>query len=178
MKGQWLPGRELLRPPLPLNPMWAIIQRLDIAAAMRKLASSKLEMPTIGVFGGLTFDGSGTQTSRHAVLLYANSHDITGHQVVQNTFRRWGGTGENTKGAAAVILRPRFTSRFRVKNSVISDNTFTNVAHEAIRLTQTMNITIEHNAIQYMQCGRTLDGRAGATGIKDAQNSVGTIIRK
>ena len=61
---------------------------------------------------------------------------------------------------------------------MISDNTFTNVAHEAIRLTQTMNITIEHNTIQYMQCGRTLDGRAGATGIKDAQNSVGTIIHK
>jgi hypothetical protein len=129
---------------------------------------------------GLSFDGSETQTSRYAVLLFAHSRDITGHQVVQNIFRRWGGTGENTKGAAAVMLRPSWRKGFNnffVKNSVITDNVFEYNAHEAIRLTQTANITIEHNKVQYMQCGRTNDGRAGATGIKDSQRSVGTIIR-
>ena len=52
----------------------------------------------------LTFDGSGTQTSRFAVHLHAFTRDITGHRIVQNTFRNWGGIGENTKGAAAVRL--------------------------------------------------------------------------
>ena len=52
----------------------------------------------------LTFDGIGTQTSRSAVVLIAYTRDITGHQIIQNTFRNWGGTGENTKGAAAVLL--------------------------------------------------------------------------
>jgi hypothetical protein len=128
----------------------------------------------------LTFDGSDSQTSRHAVLLFANSRDIYGHRIVHNIFRRWGGTSENTKGAAAVTLRPSWRKGFNnffVKNSVITDNVFEYNAHEAIRLTQTTNITIEHNKIQYMQCGRTNDGRAGATGIKDSQKSVGTIIR-
>jgi parallel beta-helix repeat protein len=129
---------------------------------------------------GLIFDGSGTQTSKHAVILQAYTRDITGHRIVQNTFRNWGGSGENTKGAAAVILRPAYTkllNNFRVKNSVISDNIFANNAHEAIHLTRTGNITIEHNLIQYMQCGRKPDGRVGATGIKDSQESVGSIIR-
>jgi hypothetical protein len=129
---------------------------------------------------GLTFDGSGTQTSRYAVLLYAYSRDITGHRIFGNTFRNWGGTGENTKSAFAVILRPRFTTGYNnlhVKNSVISDNTFDNNAHGAIQLIKTANITIEHNMIEDTQCGRTPDGRAGATGIKDSQGSVGTIIR-
>jgi hypothetical protein len=129
---------------------------------------------------GLTFDGSGTQTSRYAVLLYAYSRDITGHRISGNTFRKWGGTGENTKSAAAVILRPRHTTafnNFHVKNSVISDNIFTDNAHEAIRLIKAVNITIEHNAIQRMRCGRTSDGRGGATGIKDSLDSVGTNIR-
>jgi hypothetical protein len=129
---------------------------------------------------GLTFDGSGTQTSRHAVVLNAHTHDITGHSIVQNTFRHWGGTGENTKSASAVILRPRFTTGYNnlhVKNSVISDNIFANNAHEAIRLIKTMNITIEDNMIQNMQCGRKPEGNAGSTGIKDSQGSVGNIIR-
>jgi hypothetical protein len=39
----------------------------------------------------LNFDGSGTQTSRHAVLLHAYTRDITGHRITQNTFRNWGG---------------------------------------------------------------------------------------
>ena len=129
---------------------------------------------------GLTFDGTGTQTSRHAVVLHAYTRDITGHQITRNTFRNWGGTGENTKAASAVILRPRYTSAFgnlNVQNSVISDNTFTNNAHGAIQLIKTLNVTIEHNMIQNTQCGRKSDGRAGATGIKDSQGSVGTIIR-
>lgn len=127
---------------------------------------------------GLTFDGIGTQTSRNAVVLIAYTRDITGHQIIQNTFRNWGGTGENTKGAAAVALwsRPN-TSNPRVKNSVIRDNTFANNAHQAIRLTKTVNILIEHNLIENTRCGRTPEGRAGATGIKDSQGSVGNIIR-
>jgi parallel beta-helix repeat protein len=129
---------------------------------------------------GLTFDGSGIQTSKYAVLLYANSRDITGHRVVQNTFRRWGGTDENTKSSAAVTFQPSYNngfSNFRVKNSIISDNTFDNNARGAIHLTKTMNIIIERNNILRTQCGRESDGRVGATGIKDSQGSVGTIIR-
>jgi Right handed beta helix region len=129
---------------------------------------------------GLTFDGTGTQTSRYAVLLYAYSRDITGHRILQNTFRHWGGTGENTKGAAAVVLRPSYRSGFNnlfVKNSVVSDNVFEHNAHEAIHLTKTKDVIIDHNTIQHTQCGRTSDGRVGATGIKDSQGSIGTIIR-
>jgi hypothetical protein len=129
---------------------------------------------------GLTFDGSDSQTSKHAVLLYAYSRDITGHRIVQNTFRRWGGTGENTKSAAAVILRPSWRKGFNnyfVKDSVISDNAFEHNAHEAIHLTKARNVIIEGNTIQHTKCGRTSDGRAGATGIKDSQGSFGTVIR-
>jgi parallel beta-helix repeat protein len=129
---------------------------------------------------GLTFDGSDTQTSRYAVLLYAYSRNITGHKITNNTFRYWGGTGENTKGAAAVILRPSYRrgfNNFSVTNSVISGNVFEQNAHEAIHLTKTRNVTIEHNTIQNTQCGRTSDGRAGATGIKDSQGSAGNVIR-
>ena len=127
----------------------------------------------------LTFDGIGTQTSRSAVVLIAYTRDITGHQIIQNTFRNWGGTGENTKGAAAVLLSSRLnSSNPRVKNSLISDNTFADNAHQAIRLAGTLNITIEHNLIQNTKCGRASDGiRVGATGIKDSQGSVGNIIR-
>jgi hypothetical protein len=129
---------------------------------------------------GLTFDGSETQTSRHAVLLYAYSRDITGHRITQNTFRYWGGTGENTKGAAAVMLRPSWGKGFNnffVKDSVIGENTFAYNAMESIHLTKTANIVVERNSIQYSQCGRGTDNTAGATGIKDSQGSVGTIIR-
>jgi hypothetical protein len=129
---------------------------------------------------GLTFDGNGTQTSRHAVVVHAYTRDIAGHKIVQNTFRNWGGTGQNTNSASAVILRPRYTTAFNnlhVKSSVISDNIFANNAHEAIRLIKTVNITIEQNMILNMQCGRISDGRVGATGIKDSQGSVGTVIR-
>jgi hypothetical protein len=129
---------------------------------------------------GLTFDGSGRQTSRYAVLLYALSRDITGHQIAHNTFRYWGGTGENTNGAAAVNLRPSFSKRFNnlyVTNSMISNNVFEYNAHEAIRLTKTRNITVGHNNIRHVRCGRKSDGRAGATGIKDSQDSVGNVIQ-
>jgi parallel beta-helix repeat protein len=129
---------------------------------------------------GLTFDGSGIQTSRYAVLLYAHSRDITGHKIAKNAFFHWGGTGENTASAAAVILRPSYSggfNNFRVRNSVISENTFAYNSHESIRLTRSANVVIERNTIQYSQCGRGADGTAGATAIKDSQGSVGTIIR-
>ena len=129
---------------------------------------------------GLTLDGSESQTSRYAVLLYAYSRDITGHRIVQNTFKHWGGTGENTKAAAAIVLRPRFNKgllTLHVTNSMVSENVFSNNAQGAIQLIKTRNIIIERNTIQDTQCGRKPDGRAGAMGIKDSQGSVGTIIR-
>jgi hypothetical protein len=129
---------------------------------------------------GLTFDGRGTQTSRHAILLYAHSRDMTGHQIARNTFRYWGGTGETTRSAATIMLQPGYGSgytNYRVKNSIIGDNLFTDNAREAIHLTRTMNVRVERNHIRDMQCGRESDGRAGATAIKDSQGSIGTIIR-
>ncbi len=130
---------------------------------------------------GLNFDGRGSQTSRYAVLLYAKSRDITGHQVSKNTFRYWGGSGENTKAAAAVALRPSWSgssyNNLSVKNSRISDNLFEYNAFAAIHLWKTKNIVVERNTIQYTKCGRQSDGTVGATGIKDGEFSVGNIIR-
>ncbi len=130
---------------------------------------------------GLTFDGSGSQTSRYAVLLLAYSRDIAGHRIIQNTFRHWGGTGENTNSAAAVMLRPSWSgagfNNFSVKNSTIMDNTFAFNAQAAVHLWKTKNIVVERNTIQYMKCGRKSYGVAGATGIKDGEFSVGNIIR-
>ena len=82
---------------------------------MRKLASIEIRDADYWQISGLTFDGSGTQTSRYAVLLYAYTRDITGHRIVQNTFRNWGGTGENTKGATALILWSQSTTMPREK---------------------------------------------------------------
>jgi len=125
---------------------------------------------------GLTFDGSGIQTSRYALLLYAYTRDITGHQIVKNTFRNWGGTGENTKSAAAVVLRPSYSTDYNplhVKDSLISDNSFNGNAQSNIHLTQTKNVVVERNTIQNTRCGRKPNGTAGVTGIKAAAESVG-----
>jgi hypothetical protein len=126
---------------------------------------------------GLTFDGKGIQTSRHAIILLAFSRNITGHQIVNNKFLNWGGTGENTREAATIALRPRGNSNLHVTSSVISSNTFDRSVYQAIRLNATQNIIVEDNLIQNMQCGRGPSGRVGATGIKSSQESTGNIIR-
>jgi Right handed beta helix region len=130
---------------------------------------------------GLTFDGSGIQTSRYAIYVYANTRDVMGHQIVNNIFQNWGGTGENTKGADAIGLRPSSSSTgynpYWIKNAVISDNTFNSNAQGNIHITQTSNTVVERNTIRNTLCGRKPNDTVGATGIKISQGSVGAIIR-
>jgi hypothetical protein len=164
--------------PITVEPDVGHLPRLRYSARNAQAGVIEIKDADYWQIRGLTFDGNGTQTSMHAVVLQAFSRSITGNRIVQNAFLNWGGTGENTKGASALILKSNTSNtNAQVKNSFVIANTFSRNAHQAIRLIKTSNIIIEDNLIQNTLCGRSPDTRAGATGIKDSQGSVGNIIR-
>ena len=46
----------------------------------------------------LSFDGTGVQTSRYAIAVYANTKHVVGIMISRNTIKNWGGAGENFSG--------------------------------------------------------------------------------
>jgi parallel beta-helix repeat protein len=128
----------------------------------------------------LTFDGTGVQTSRYAIAVYANTRNIVGITITGNTINNWGGTGENTLASAAIIFRPAYSGGAYLNwhvTGTISGNKITNSAHGGIRLTRTKDAVVENNIIIGMRCGRKSDGNRGADGIKDTNESAGSEIR-
>jgi parallel beta-helix repeat protein len=105
---------------------------------------------------------------------------LVGITIGGNTINNWGGTGENTLAASAIIFRPAYSSgaflNWRV-TGVISGNKITNSAHGGIRLTRTKDAVVENNIITGMRCGRKSDRNRGADGIKDTNESTGSLIR-
>jgi hypothetical protein len=118
---------------------------------------------------GLTFGGKGVETPGFAIYGRTKNKEIEEFNIEQNTIRYWGGTLENTRGAAGI----KFSS---VRNSKIVDNKFSRNAHSNILLGRTDGIIIEGNDISNGRCGLKLDGRVGGDGIKVSNGSINTTI--
>jgi hypothetical protein len=118
---------------------------------------------------GLTFDGKGAETPKFAIYGITKKQEIQEFNIEQNTIQNWGGTRENTRGAAGV----KFSS---IRNSKIVNNTFSQNAHSNITLIKTNGMLIQGNDISSGRCGRKGDGRVGGDGIKIASNSVNTTV--
>lgn len=112
----------------------------------------------------LTFDGTGVQTSEYAVLVEVRRQDVTGLEIVDNTFKNWGGDFDNTlKGAVIAFMSNTLQ---QVTASLIGRNTFTGNRREAIYLQRTADIVVENNDIVDQRCGKTVGGIVKQTGIK------------
>lgn len=107
----------------------------------------------------LTFDGTGIQTSDYAVMIEANTQDVTGIEIIGNTFKNWGGDFANSVGTAAVAF-------ISVKDSLIRENTFKGNRSDAVFLSRTTDIIVENNDITDQKCGKTKAGTINQTGIR------------
>jgi Right handed beta helix region len=125
---------------------------------------------------GLTFDGKGTETPQYAIYGRTKKTEIQGFNIEQNTIRHWGGTLENTRGAAGVKFSSGGDPVQWFKNSKIVNNTFSRNAHSNISLSKTNGILIKGNDISNGRCGLKFDGRVGGDGIKIANESINTTI--
>jgi hypothetical protein len=127
----------------------------------------------VTITGTLRFDGTGVQTSKHAILVdavtaKANLTGITIGGIAGNglVLDDWGGSGNNTQDVAAVSFRGTQTSGFSVTNSRIAHVTFSNNAHRDIVESFGFDNIHESNISTGLRCGAFGDGRVGVQGIK------------
>ena len=119
---------------------------------------------------GLTFDGvgCGTAPSRRALHVQGLTRDITGVQVLNNTFRDW----RQTTGAADGPEALRLTGcdpalgcggTFHAIGGKVQGNTFSNIDMTALRLIRTQGTLVDANTISALRCGRQGSGGPAET---------------
>ena len=125
---------------------------------------------------GLTFDGSGSETTKFAIYGTAKRKPIEEFNIEQNIIRNWGGTLENTRDAAGIRFSAGRNPVEWFRKSKIVNNIFSQNAHSNITISKTDGILIQGNDISSGRCGRTRNGRICGYGIKIAQSSTNTTI--
>jgi Right handed beta helix region len=116
------------------------------------------------------------------------SHDQVGIQILNNTFKNWGGTEAQedtapTKPAALLITGgwDPPVGTYLPNGTVVRGNRFDGNRLTSIKITSTKNTLVENNEITNGTCGRDSDGAVNALGIKIATGTnnmeTGTLIR-
>lgn len=134
----------------------------------------------------LTFNGTGVQTSRAAIMVKPDGTNVTGVEIKNNTITNWGGTQSNVGSTAvrAVITvdggwcNPCSAT---LTNTLVQGNTISTYRQVGIFAQHATGTVIENNTISGARCGTTVDNTPDQIGIgiwdaTDGQ-STGYIIR-
>ena len=128
----------------------------------------------------LNFDATGQNTCLWgAILIHAPGRNVTGHQILNNTFKGWGNSSNNTLGMAAVVISGGALTEsqgFWPQNILIQGNTFDTNRLNNIVLTHSRLITIKNNEVKSTKCGRETDNSVSQVGIKASFDSKDLVI--
>src|SRR5262245_46762564 len=112
----------------------------------------------------LNFDATGvTPCWFGAIAIQAIRRNVVGHQILNNTFKNWGGPNQETPantGMAAVMFdggaleaNQGFWPSGLIKGNTFDSNRVTNIT-----LIHSRNVVVEGNDIKNTKCGRDTDG--------------------
>jgi hypothetical protein len=126
----------------------------------------------------MIFNGGGVEPcAANAIRINASSRSVSGHQIVRSLFKGWG-------GASYQNLARRAVSAFGVSGSTsvnlsIRQSNFESNRGESIRIGTGLNVLFEDLDFKgQLPASDAADGAIVCVGIKDAQNSRGTIVRR
>jgi hypothetical protein len=147
-------------------------------------AALKLDEVNYWTVRNLTFDGTGVVTSSYALWVNGapwfdgGSADITGIQILNNTFRNWArGThvGEYYGGVALNVsggFGPPSASSFSITNTLVQGNVFDGDSGVALQLITNKNTTVKNNEFRNLQCGTQDDGAGRIAVITDGIHDI------
>jgi len=140
------------------------------------------------IIQNLTFDGAGVFTSRFGIYINAETTDVNGIQLLNNTVRNWGGSAAQASsamergaiGLAGGYCYPCSPAR-QVRGAIVRGNTVQDSRQTGIFLQHASDTLIENNTIFGIKSGMDADTGLQTLGIyiSDAGpgGSSGTIIR-
>jgi parallel beta-helix repeat protein len=117
------------------------------------------------IIQNLNFDATGVVPCTHgAILVHTTAGNITGTQILNNTFTGWGGTQSfPSAGAAAVTISggacgdPGNDPCSWPINTLVQGNTFSNNRLQAISVLHSDGTIIRNNQISGQKCGQDFD---------------------
>ena len=105
----------------------------------------------------LNFDATGQNSCVFgAILIISLGHDVTGHQILNNTFKGWGDNNNSSPGASAVIVSGGSNAEnvgYYPNNILIQGNTFDSNRMSNLQIIHSRNITVKQNEFKGTKCG-------------------------
>jgi hypothetical protein len=120
----------------------------------------------------LVFDGTGVWTSSMALWVggpnWSTGPDQRGIQILNNTFKNWGGTAAQESSTTAWVVALNIgggwappVGAYLPDGTVIRGNTFEGNRLIALSMTSTKNSLVEDNEFKNLTCGAIADGGGG-----------------
>lgn len=135
------------------------------------------------IIRNLNFDATGANACLYgAILIHAPNNNVSGHQILNNTFKGWGESSDlvNKKGMTAIVLSGGAlleNEGFWPENITIQGNTFDSNRLNNIVLTHSRNITIQNNEFKGTKCGTETDDSISLVGIKGQFDIRGIVVQ-